>query len=61
MSSPLQKLKSPVQDFLVTVLVFKRHIFSRDSLFAFDSYHSEKVRNMRIVNLTVATIWVRFT
>jgi len=42
------------------VLVFKLHIFSRYSLVAFDSYQSEKVRNTRIVNLTVTTIWVRF-
>jgi len=61
MSSPLQNLKSPVQDFLARVLVFKLHIFSRDSLVAVDSCYSEKVRNMRIVDLTFATIWVRFT
>jgi len=35
------------------VLVFQLHIFSRDSLVAFDSYQFEKVRNTRIVNLTV--------
>ena len=58
MSSPL---KSPIRDFLATVLVFKPHIFSRDNLVAFDPYQSEKVRNTRIVNLTVTTIWVRFT
>jgi len=29
--------------------------------FSSDSYQFEKVRNMRIVNLTVTTIWVRFT
>jgi len=51
--APLRKFKSPIQDFLATVLVFKPHIFSRDSLVAFDSYQSEKVRNTRIVNLTV--------
>jgi len=45
---PLRKFKSPIQDFLVTVLVFKLHIFSRESLVAFDSYQSEKVRNTRI-------------
>jgi len=43
------------------VLVFKPHIFSPDSLVAFDSYQSEKVRNTRIVNLTITAIWVRFT
>ena len=32
-----------------------------DSLVAFDSYQSEKVRKTQIVNLTVTTIWVRFT
>ena len=57
----LRKFKPPIQDFLATVLVFNYHIFSRVSLVAFDSYQSEKVRNTRIVNLTVATIWVRFT
>jgi len=61
MSSPLHKFKSPVQDFPATVLVFKLRIFSRDSLVAFDSYQSEKVRNTRIVNLTVTIIWMRFT
>jgi len=33
---PLCKFKSPIQDFLTTVLVFKPHIFSRDSLVAFN-------------------------
>jgi len=46
---------------MATVLVFKLHIHSRDSLVAFDSYQSENVRNARIVNLTVTTIWMRFT
>jgi len=59
--TPLCKFKFPVQDLLATVLLFKPHIFSRDSLVAFDSYQSEKVRKTRIVNLTVTTIWVRFT
>jgi len=58
---PLRKFKPPIQDFLATVLVLKLHIFSRDSLVAFDSYQSEKVRKTRIVNLTVTTMWVRFT
>jgi len=49
------------QDYLATVLVFKLHIFTRDGLVAFDSYQSEKVRNMRIVNLTVTIIWVDIT
>jgi len=57
---PLAKFTSPIQDFLATVLVFKPHIFSRDSLVTFYSYQSEKV-NTPIVNLTVTTIWVRFT
>ena len=61
MSRPLRKFKPPFQDFLATVLVFRPHIFSRDSLVAFDSYQSEKVRNTRIVSLTVTIIWVRFT
>jgi len=61
MSSPLHKFKPPIQNFLATVLIFEHHIFSRDSLVAFHSYQSEKVRNTRIVNLTVTTIWVRFT
>jgi len=48
----LHKFKSPVQDFLATVLVFKLHIFSRDGLvfdfytrdgLLFDSYQSENV------------------
>jgi len=52
----LRKFKSPIQDFLATVLVFKLHIFSRDSSVTFDSYQSEKVRNTRIVNLTITTI-----
>jgi len=34
---PLRKFKPPIQDFLVTVLVFKPHIFSRGSSVAFDS------------------------
>jgi len=59
--NPLAQIKSPIQDFLATVLVFQLHIFSCDSLVAFDSYQSEKVRNTRIVNLTVTTICVRFT
>jgi len=58
MSSPY---KPPIEDLLATVLVCKPHIFSRDSLVAFDSYRSENVRNTRIVSLTVKTIWVRFT
>jgi len=57
----LHKFKSSIQDFLVTVLIFKPHIFSRDSLVKFDSYQSEKVRNTRIVNLRVTTTWVGFT
>ena len=61
MSSPLRKFESPIQDFLATVLFFKPHNFPHDSLVAFDSYQSEKVRNSRIVNLTVTTIWVHFT
>jgi len=61
MPSLLGKFKSPIQDFLATVLFFKPHIFPRDSLVAFDSYQSEKVRNSRIVNLTATTIWVHFT
>jgi len=56
----LRKFK-PIQDFLATVLVFKLHIFSRDSVVGFDSYQYEKVGITRIVNLTVTTIWVRFT
>jgi len=59
MSIPL--VPTPIQDFLATVLVFKLQIYSRDSLVAFDSRQSEKVRNTQIMNLTVATIWVRFT
>jgi len=61
MSRPLRKFKPPIQDSLATVLVFKPYIFSREGLLAFDPYQSEKVRNTRIVNVTVATIWVRFT
>jgi len=57
----LRKFKPPIQDFLVTVLFFKLHIFPRDGLVAFDSLQSEKVRNTRIVNLRVTTKWVRFT
>jgi len=38
MSSPLRKFKAPVQDFPATVLVFKLHIFSRDSSVTFDAY-----------------------
>ena len=58
---PLRKFKSPLQDFLATVLVFELHIFSRDNLVAFDSYQYEKARNTRFMNLAVVTIWVRFT
>jgi len=61
MSRPLRKFKSPIQDILATVLVFKLYIFARGSFVAFDSYQSEKVRNTRIVSLTVTTSWVRFT
>jgi len=50
MSSPLRKFKPSIQDFLATVLVFKLHIFSRDSLVAFDYYQSKKIRTARIVN-----------
>jgi len=57
----LRKFKPLIQDFLATVLVFILHIFSRDSLVAFDSHQSEKLRNTRIVNLTVTTICVCFT
>ena len=57
----LSKFNPPIQDFLATVLVFKSHIFSRDSSVAFDSYQSEKVRNTRFVNVTVTIIWVHFT
>jgi len=39
---PLRKFKPPMQDFLATVLVFKLHIFSRDSLVVLDSYQSKK-------------------
>ena len=56
---PLAHIQTPIQNFLATILVFKLHISSRDSLLVFDSYQSEKVRNRRIVNLTVTTIWVR--
>jgi len=35
---PLRKFKSPIQDFLAKVLVFKPHIFSRDSSVALNSY-----------------------
>jgi len=59
MSSPC-KSKPPIQDFLATVLVLILNIFSRDSLVAFNSYQSEKVRNTRIVNLTFTTIRVYF-
>jgi len=34
---PLRKFKPPIQDFLATVLVFKPHIFSRDSSVVFAS------------------------
>jgi len=54
MSSLIAQIKFPIPDFLATVLVFKLHIFSRDSLVAFDSCQSEKVGYTRIVNLTVA-------
>jgi len=56
---PLRKFKTANQDFLATVLVFKLHIFSRDSLVAFDSSSYEKVRNTQIENLTVTTIWLQ--
>ena len=63
---PLRKFTSPIQDFLAMVLVFKHHIFSRDSLVAFDSYQSEA--NVQFVNLAFGwkvyactTVWVRFT
>jgi len=47
---PLRKFKPPIQDFLATVLIFNSTSFHADSLVAFDSYQSEKVRNTRIVN-----------
>jgi len=59
-SSPLVQIKTPIQDLLAAVLVFKLHIFSRDSSVAFDSYQSEKVRNTRFVNLAVTTMWMHF-
>jgi len=58
---PLRKFKSLIQNCLVTVLVFKPHIVSCDSLVAFDSHQSENARNTWIVNLTITTILVRFT
>jgi len=58
---PLRKFKPLIQDFLATVLVFKLHIFSLNSLLPFDSYQSDKVRNTRIVNIRLTTIWVHFT
>jgi len=62
MSSPLRKFKSPVQDFPAMVLVFKPHFFTwQFSCIRFLAYHSEKARNKRIENITVTTIWVRFT
>jgi len=45
---------------VVTVLVFILHIFSRDSLAAFDSHQSEKVRQARIVNLTIWVCYVTY-
>jgi len=57
----LRKFKPPNQDLLATVLVFKLHIFSLDSVLSLDSHQSEKVRNTQIVNITATTIWVRFT
>jgi len=59
-SSNFRNVKYPCAN-LKTVLVFKPHIFSPDSLVAFDSYESENVTDARIANLTVTTIWVRFT
>ena len=50
---PLRKFKPPIQDFLATVLVFKLQIFSRDSLVAFDSYQSEKVKHANREQLKV--------
>jgi len=59
---PLRKFKPPFQDFLAMVLVFELHIFSRNSLLAFDTYQSEKIRNTRIFQSLYAathTIWVQ--
>jgi len=41
--------------------MIKPHILLRAGFIAFDSLHCEKVTNTRIVNLTTANIWVRFT
>ena len=48
----LRKFKSPIQDFVATVLILflTPNLFTRLSLVAFDSYQSEKLRNTRIVN-----------
>jgi len=41
-----------------TQFKFKHQILLRHSFVAFDSQQSEKATNARIVNVTVATIWV---
>ena len=41
--------------------MIKPHILLRAGFIAFDSLQCEKVTNTRIVNLTAANIWVRFT
>jgi len=60
--SKFQNVKSPYANLNPLFKTFQRRfwflnlIFSRDSLVALDSYQSENVRNMRIVNLTVTTV-----
>ena len=54
-----QNVKSPCENLSPLFKTFWRrfwfllHIFSRDSLVAFDSYQSEKIRNTRIVNAVI--------
>jgi len=58
-SPPAQTYKLLVKTSWLRFL-FKPHILSRDGFVAFDAQQSEKVTKTRIVNLAVATIWVRF-
>jgi len=65
--SNFRNVKSPCANLNPLFKTFRRRfwllnlMFSCNSLIAFDSYQSEKVRNTRIVNLTVTTICVSFT
>jgi len=54
---PLRKCNTPQLKTFWRRFWFEPHIISRDGFVAFDSLQSEKVANMRIVNLAVQPVW----